>query len=165
MFLQAGDILNKPVFAEDEVVGKVLEILIDPQRGRSIGFLIAQPFAKPHAVSYSDILELSSSGVLINSIDSIIRPSEVLQIQRVISQGVRVLGAKAETESGKKLGRVLDFVIEAETGQVTKFYIKPGLFTPLLILSSDKVLRMEKNRIIFRNDVLERIKTTEVVPA
>jgi len=166
MFIQATQILNKPVFAEEEKeeVGQVLEIIIDPENGQILGFLVSQPFAKPSVVSNMDVLDISNDAIVINSANSLISPSEIIKIQEILNQKIKILGARAETESKKPLGRIEDFIIETETGSLMKFYIKSGFFSPLLILPATSVLKIEKNKVIFSDDVLTSPKATEAVP-
>jgi len=165
MFLKASQILNKPVFAqkEEEQTGRVLEVIIDPQNGRLLGFLVVQPFLKPRLVSEMDVSQILSEGLLINSVDSLIEPTEIVKVGEIIKEKIKILGAKAETESGKRLGRIEDFVFETQTRLMVKIYIRGGLFLPSLILPAEGIVKIEKGRVVFADQILEHSKTAEAI--
>lgn len=165
MFIHAKQILNKPVFSkeEEEYIGKVLEIIVSPENYQLLGFLVSQSFSKPKIVSEIDVLELTPEGLLINSANSLLEIDEVLKIKEIFDRQLKIIGAKAETESQRQLGKVFDFVIETNINALVKFYIKGGLLSPVLILPPEKVVKIEKGKIIFSEDVLEKPNAAEAV--
>lgn len=160
MLITASNLIGKPIITaeEKEIVGNVFEIIVSPENGKVEAFLSKAMFKKPHVVSEQDVLDVGKNGVIINDAQALILPSEIIKVNEIIKKKIKILNAKAVTKSKKKLGVVEDFVIETDTAQVVKFYIKGGLFLPARILSSDNVIKIEKNRIIFQDEVLEKLK-------
>lgn len=167
MLIQAKDVLNKPVFAQDieDTVGRISDIIIDPENGKIVAFSVARFLQKPKIVSEVDVLDLTKDGLLINSENALVLPSELVRIKEIIDQEIRIINSKAVTESKKSLGIIEDFLIDTETAGVAKFYIKGGLLSPSVVLPIEKVVKIEKGKIIFTNDVLEAGKATEAVAA
>lgn len=163
MLIQATEILNKPVLTQKEnlQVGKVSEVIVDPEKGRVVGFLIYQIFQKPKVVSEIDVLDLTNEGLLIISKEALISSTENTQIQEIFKQKIKILKSRAITESKKNLGTVEDFLIETDTACITKFYIKGVFLAPTLILPVEKVIKIEKGKIIFSDDILEGRRITE----
>lgn len=161
MFVLATDIFKKPVFAQDvnEEIGFVEKIIVDPANGAIIGFLIRKPFQKALVVVEEDVIDLTQDGLLINSENSLIPPADVIKIKEILESRIEIIGAKAVTQSGKFLGKIENYLIEIETAQVTRFYIKGGLFSPSLILPIERVVKIEKGRVVFTNEVLGKETT------
>lgn len=167
MLVQAKTLLNKPVFLNQESsCGFIQNIIVDPENGRILAFLINMGlFRKPKVISEKDVLELRPDGLHIQNEKFLVCPSEIVRVKEVLERKIKILDAKAQTESKKSLGKIEDFLIETETLSIFKFYIKGGLFSPSLILPYDKVIKIEKGKIIFSDDVLEGKKATEAVAA
>jgi len=159
----ASEILNKKVYASDteSEVGRIAEIIVDPENGRVVAFSIARFLEKSKVVAETDVLEVKKDGVFVTSENAITAPSEIIRVKEIIDKGIKILKSKAVTESKKVLGKIEDFLIETETASVVKFYVRGGLLSPSLILPSEKVVRIEKGRIIFSDDVLERKEIKE----
>jgi uncharacterized protein YrrD len=167
VLIQAKDVLNKPVFAQDieDTVGIISDIIVDPENGKIVAFSVARFLQKPKIVSEVDVLDLTQDGLLINSENALVFPSELVRIKEIIDRGIKIINSKAVTESKKSLGIIEDFLIDTETAGVVKFYIKGGLLSPSVVLPIEKVVKIEKGKIIFSDDILERKEVKEAVPA
>lgn len=167
MLIQAKDVLNKPVFAQDieDTVGRISDIIIDPENGKIVAFSVVRFLQKPKIVSEVDVLDLTRNGLLINSENALVLPSELVRIKEIIDQGIKIINSKAVTESKKSLGIIEDFLIDTEIAGVAKFYIKGGLLSSSLVLPIEKVVKIEKGKIIFEDNVLEPSKATEAMAA
>jgi uncharacterized protein YrrD len=96
-------------------------------------------------------------------VDSLIEPTEIVKVDEILKKKIKILGAKAETESGKRLGRIEDFVFETQTRLMVKIYIRGGLFLPSLILPAEGIVKIEKGRVVFADQILEHSKTAEAI--
>ncbi|MEM2145965.1 MAG: PRC-barrel domain-containing protein, partial [Candidatus Jordarchaeaceae archaeon] len=88
----------------------------------------------------------------------LINPENGKLINSPTEKGVNLLNKPAVTETNQKLGKIEDFLIDTETQSAVKFYIKGGLFSPSLILPYEKVVRIEKNKVVFSGNILAKIK-------
>ena len=156
MLLQASNIIGKPIYSQqdDQEMGRVADIIIDPKNGDVVAFLISELWQKPKIVSEQDVIDVNQSGVLINAAESIMAPAEIIKVDEIMKRKIKLIGSKVITESKQKLGVAEDFVIETSTGQIIKLYVKNGLLSPSLILPTDKIVNIEKNLVIFSDDVL-----------
>lgn len=167
MLIEASTILEKPVITSDAEgeVGRVSDIIIDPKNCKVIAFSVSGFLSKPKVISEIDVLEVTKDAIIINSEDALTLPSEIVKVKEISDKKIKVLGSQAVTETKRALGRIEDFLIDTETVSIVKFYIRGGLLSPSLVLPSEKVVKIEKGRIIFEDSVLEGGKATSAVPA
>ena len=167
MLIRASDIIGKPIYTHDDgaIGGAVKEIIVSPENGRVLGFINKTFFQPQNVVSEQDVIAVNQRGVAINDLDALIPPQDVIKISAVLKKKIHILNSLAQTENGKKLGCVEDFVIETETASIIKFYIKGGMLSPFLILSSDDVVKIDAGKIIFTDSVLERPTKAASEPA
>ncbi|KKQ18687.1 MAG: hypothetical protein US31_C0002G0032 [Berkelbacteria bacterium GW2011_GWA1_36_9] len=157
MFIEATKLMGLPVGARDTQakVGVIRQILVDPQNGSLLGFLVQTNgfFTPQKALSIIDVIDWDPNGLVTESIDNLVDPLEIVRLKEVIAKNIYLLGMKAKTESGIGLGEVENFLIDTDTQSVTKYYLKNLLGTNR-ILMSDKVFQIDK-AIIFTDDVVE----------
>lgn len=157
MFIEATKLCSLPVAAQDAQIkaGVIKEILVDPENGHLLGFLVQTGglFSAKKALSITDVINWDPQGIVTESIDNLVAPDEIVRIKDVISKKIQLLGMKAKTESGKSLGEVENFLIDTETEMVVKYYLK-DLLGKSRILESNKVSSIDK-AIVFTDDVSE----------
>ena len=156
MFLQGKKLLNLPVaaMATQSKVGTVRKILVDPQGGRLIGFLVQQGFLAPGRVlSHHDVVSYDPQGLVVNDPTNLLPIDDIVRAKEVMDQRIYILGMRAYTESGKFLGRVTDFVLSTDIAMVVKYHVVGIL--GLRILPAEKVVEISKKGVIFSDDVEE----------
>ena len=155
MFIEAKKLINLPVAAMDtsSKVGTIREILVDPENGRLLGFLIKTGgfWGSPKVLSAVDIREFDPNGIVTDSIENIVSSKEIVRINEVLAKKIILLGMKAKTQSGKRLGVVENFLLDTETECVVKYYLK-DLVGGSRIFPADKVAKIDKE-IIFSDDI------------
>jgi uncharacterized protein YrrD len=155
MFIEARKIIKLPVAADDVIskVGEVEQIIVDPETGHLVGFLISTGgfFSTKKALSVTDIIEWDPNGLITKSIENLVDPSEIIRIKNVVDKGIFLIGMKAQTESGKNLGQIDNFLIDTATEQVVKYYLH-DLLGNSRIIPADKVVKIDKV-IVFKEDI------------
>lgn len=157
MFIEARKLIGLPVAAQDSQskIGRISQILVDPQNGRLLGFLVQEGgfFSAKKALSIVDVREWDPNGLVTTSVENLVPPAEIIRLREILAKKIFLLGMKAKTEQGKSLGLLEDFLIDTGTESVTKYYLK-DLLGKARVLPSDKVVRIDKT-IIFADDVGE----------
>jgi len=157
MFIEAKKILGLPVAAVDTEsrIGEVRQILIEPENGALLGFLVQTGgiLSPKKVLSAVDIREWDPNGLVTESIDNLVPPVEIVRIKEVLDKNIILIGMPAKTESGKRLGSVEDLLIDTDTNSVAKYYLK-DLLGNSRVLPADKVFRIDK-QVIFTDDVGE----------
>jgi len=156
MFIEAKKLIGLPVAAMDtqSKVGKIRQVLIDPQNGRLLGFLVStgELLATKKVLSVIDIKEWDPNGLVVSSIEDIIGKGEIIRIKEILKNKIFILGMKAVTESGKSLGEVEDILLDTDTESVVKYYLKDLMQSR--VFPAEKVVKIEKE-IIFSDDTAE----------
>lgn len=155
MLIEAKRLVNLPVAANDVLskIGDIKQIVIDPENGRLLGFLISTGafFASQKALSVTDITDWDINGLITENIDNLVDPSEIIRIKKVVDQGIFLLGMKAMTESGKNLGHIDNLLIDTTAEHVVKYYLQ-DLLGVSRIIPADKVVKIDK-AVIFQDDI------------
>lgn len=156
MFIEAKKIIGLPVAAIDTEtkIGEIAQIVIDPENGRILGFLIKTGgiLSPTLALSIVDIKEWDPNGIVTESLDNLVNPDEIVRIKNVLDKKIDFLKMSAKTESGKGLGMVEDLLIDTDTEIVAKYYLK-DILGKSRVLSSDQVIKIENKTIIFHDDL------------
>ena len=162
----ASKLFHAPLIAIG--VGKIGEIgdpIINIDNGQLLAFHVLTPglFSPKKVISLIDIIVFDPKVVIVNSPESIIDPKEVVRIQDSIEKKFTLMKAKAYTQNNNYLGKIEDVVIDSDSNTITKYYIKNILRNR--ILSSEKVIEIQKNKIIFDNSVISPETTIGGIPA
>src|SRR3990172_442959 len=106
MLLQASQLAGLPVGATDtqERVGTVSRVVIDPDSGQLLGFLVKTGLLGGEKVlSFHDVTSVDHASVLVRAPEVVLPTKEVTPIQKVLADHRPVLGQKAVTEGGTSL--------------------------------------------------------------
>ena len=147
-------------------ISQLGEPLIDPSSLKIIAFATSTRGQRYFSVLHtSDIREWSGLGVIINSEDDIMEVDENMpKIKDLAEEGFRLDGIGVRTESGKRLGKVVNYVFETEGFFVVKLYIEKvsilGLIKSPISIERDSVINVTKKFIVVADD-LNRVKSTE----
>jgi uncharacterized protein YrrD len=164
MLIQSSTILTLPVAATDSqsLIGHVKQIIIDPQNGELLGFIVkpAGIFAKDKILSRQDIIEIDRNGIVTKSEENLLEPDEVVRINKIINSNIKIIGQNAYTESKKNLGKINDLIIDTEKQIIDKYYVH-SMFEEK-ILPHYKVVKINERGVFFSDDVIEQTPAAEV---
>jgi uncharacterized protein YrrD len=142
-------------------IAKISEPIVDPKNLKIVAFSANARGMKYFSVIHSsDIREWSPLGVIINSEDDIMEVDENMpKIRSVIEDGFELVGIKVRTESGKRLGKVRNFVFETDGYFVVKFYVeKSGILSvlnPVLLIERDSVVDVTKRYLVVKDATIK----------
>jgi len=156
MFIEAKKIIGLPVASveEESKVGEILQLVIDPQNGTLLGFLVKTNgfFDTVKALSVIDVRDWDPQGLVITSVDNIVALDEIIRIKEIFDQKIIILGFKAQTESGKSLGSIDNLLIDTENLVVAKYYVKNILTGDERVFLANSVVKIENKTVIFQDD-------------
>ena len=130
-------------------VGRVVEVVIEPETGKIAGFLIGSK--GQHVIAPSDII-LWNESIFIDDSDDILETNEILKVREVLKKNIPILHNKVYTKKGLYLGKVYDI------GMSPKFFV----MTRIAIAKNVLGLFPYDEKIIIQNDILE-IKTDRII--
>lgn len=141
-----------------KAIARIAEPIIEPSNLKIVAFSVSAPGLKFLSVLHSgDIREWSRLGVIVNSEDDIMEVDENMpKIRKLAEDNFQLGGVGVRTESGKRLGRVRNFVFETEGFFVVKFYVERfgllGFTKPTLIFDRDSVVNITQKYIVIADD-------------
>ncbi len=76
--------------------------------------------------------------------------------------GSQLMKMSVYTAAGVHVGRVTDFSIDVDTGVVLEYAVKTG-FRSVTIIARERVIRIETDRLIVEDRVIDRESASEAV--
>jgi uncharacterized protein YrrD len=150
MLLLLSTIINRPVvtFDQAEPLGVLRDAIIDPANGKLIGFFFGHGFLhmQQSVLAADDIASYDESRIVVHTIDVVRVVEEEPKIREILAQRIPVHGAQVITETGKKLGRANDLLIDTELSMVVKYYAH-GMLSDRII-PAEHVITIDKRGII-----------------
>lgn len=140
-------------------------IVFDSDDGRVLGFLVKQGiFSKPKALSFTDVTAIDHSVVVTRHPENILPVDEVVRLKHALDQKKPILGQKVITESNINLGKIEDIVLNTDSGQITKLYVRHMLEDR--VIGADKIVKVTRENVIVKDDAaLGRAQVAETVTA
>ena len=163
MLVTANKLIGTPVLSMQSAsaIGYVSAIIVDPEAFKIIAFYLSGRMVNKHQniLDTISIREYSSLGMVIDSIDELVSPTDVVKISKIISLNFSLIGLKVETKKGTKLGHVLDFTTTTDNFSIQQIIIK----RPLIKSFSDSELTIPRNEIVEVTDHKVIVKDEEDV--
>lgn len=134
------------------------EAIVEPKNLKIVGFSVfARGIDYFSVVHSSDIREWSALGIIINSEDDVMEVDENMpKIREIVESKFKLEGIGVRTESGKRLGRVKNYVFETDGYFVVKLYVeKAGLLSLMsqpLVIDRDTVVNVTNKFIVISDD-------------
>ena len=146
-------ILGMPV-RDDGVrpITTVKDVLIDPATGKICALEVHS--GRNMVIVAVDILAWRDA-IIINNADSIVSAEDILRVEELIKQDLRVYKNNVESKSGTHIGKVYDFIIDSENLNLKKLYVSKDILG---------IARYDK-RIIDAKDIIEILKEKIIVKA
>ena len=166
MFLEASKILNKPLAAleEQSKIGDICDILIDPEKGQVLGYLVKSGlFSGLKVLPFSDLASYDDEGMVAKSQENLVECESIERIAKSMKDNIKILQAPVRTENGQNLGKVTDFIIDTQLGTITKYMVE-GL-TDQRIIPSDQIVEITPAEILVKDEMQFSKEETAEVPA
>ena len=161
MLYEAKSLINLPIISLDSgrILGSATDIIIDPENGKLLGLLSISGFlSSKKATAFNDIYECNADAILVKDDESVVNIAKLVRIEKVVGQKIFLLKNKVVTESGKRLGRVSDFVINIDLGILVKIYVEDylwkGYSQSTLVVPAHNIVSIEHKKIIVNDDVV-----------
>jgi uncharacterized protein YrrD len=150
---------------EGKTVGKVDELVVDPDH-KEVSWLRLHSgglFGERVWVSTNAVHAIGIDAVTINGEGDVRTPPDVPEAEALAKSKRVVVGTKAITESGERLGEVRDFEFLPNTFALTKLFVPPGLniLGQYLPIAADKVITIGEDVIVVADDAVIRREEAE----
>ncbi len=119
------------------------------------GYLLDQ---HPTLLRVADIREIGPLGMIIDSVDELISPSDVIKIKEVYEINFQLIGLKVVDERKRTVGRVIGYTLEAGSFIIQQLRVK----RPLMKSFGDTELLIHRSQIVKVTDDVIVVKTPDI---
>ena len=164
MLIAASRLIGTPVLSMQATaqIAAVDSVIVDPNSLKIIAFALGGGVvgkSPAYILDSKSIREYSRYGIVIDTIEELVEPSDVIKISEVLKLNFNLVGLKVETKKGSQLGKVSDFTVTDDNFTVQQIIVKRPLIKSLV----DPELTIPRKEIIEINDYKVIIKDEEKV--
>lgn len=126
------------------------EAIIDPSNLKIVAYEVEGPNLdmRPSLLLVSDIRELSNVGMIIDSNDEFVGSEDIIKLKPLYDLKFTVLNKRVTDEQHKKIGKVIDYTLDAESFVIQQLSVK----RPLLHSLQEAELLIHRSQIVEIND-------------
>lgn len=157
MLQLSANLLNRPILSlrAGGEVAQAMEAIINPNNLKIEGFYCQDINRRNAVLLYQDIRDIIPQGFIVNDLDVLADPSELVRLKEVMDLHFILLGKQVVTVSKEKLGKVTDFAAETTTMFVQKLYISQSLLKNLtsgnLVIDRTQIVEINDKHIIVQD--------------
>ena len=147
--------------AEGKQVGKVDDLVIDPER-KAVSWLRLHSGGMLGGerlwVSTEAVHGVGADAVTINVEADARAPADAPEALALVKAKRGIIGSKVMTENGERVGEVCDYEFDPDTFALTSLSVPPGMNVvgEILMIPGDKVLTIGKDMIVVAADATLR---------
>ena len=166
MLVQATSFFRNAVRSIEDrtIAGKVNNLIVDPENGKVLAFVLECFLSHPKVVSPQDIVGYSPGVIIIRNCAQIIPLKEIVRAYEIWKKKIDLLDCTCKTESGKYLGEIDDYLIDLETMQVMKYYVRGGTifspFSPNRIILASKTVKIKRGLVVVQDEEEQVVEKT-----
>lgn len=159
MLISGERLIGVPILSVQEtgLVARTERPIIEPESLKIIGFVVAGAMVQEkNILDISSVREFSRAGMVIDAMDELVEPEEVIKIKRVLELNFELVGLKVETKKGSKLGRVTGFVATDNDFMIQQIIVRrpaiKALIDPELTIPRSEILEIDDYKIIVKDE-------------
>lgn len=158
-------------------VARVTEPIVDPNSLKIIGFKVDGKLIRDevgNVLPIESVREFSQMGMIIDSIDELVRAEDVMRIEKILELNFALPGMKVVTRKKEKLGKVSDYIIDIGSWYVQQIVVQrpivKAFFDPELIISRRKIIEVTDYEVIIKDEhekvksKVEKVEPTNFIP-
>ncbi|MDQ3158577.1 MAG: PRC-barrel domain-containing protein [bacterium] len=148
-------------------IGSLAEEIINPNNLKIEGwYAIDNSTRKKGVLLNQDVRDILPQGIAVNDHEAISDPNELIRLKEIMDIGFELNEKKVRTESGKRLGKIMDFAFDKEGYFIEKIYVRQSVVKSFsggqLIIDRSQIVEVTHDKMIVKDAV---IKLSEKVPA
>lgn len=150
MYILSKQLQDLPIISlqTGQAVSVTKQPIINPDKLEITAFYCTDPHHKRNRAAVllvQDIRQTAREGLVIDSLDEIEDPNEIIRLQPILEHRFDLLGISVINESSVRLGKVEEFTVNLNDFQIQKLYLKQSVFKNLLL----------NNLVIDRSQIIE----------
>lgn len=129
--------------------------IIDPSKLIVIGFYITSPSDTGNILLCMDIREINRQGIVIDRHDTLVYKQDLVKFKDIIDINYELIGKKVITESGSKLGKVSDFVVDDKSFFIKKIYSRQSVVKNFsgtgVIIDRSQIIEVTDSKLVVKD--------------
>ncbi len=153
---------------EKTAIGFLKNVILNPENGKAVGISFETPDRDNMTLvaSTSAIVGTGLNFIMIDKIDSVGSPDEIIRVKEILDKGIELIDSKVIDEDGRNMGRVNNYSINLKTLRLRRLYVLSSSLIKLIakeiIIPEEDIIKIEKNKITVRSG---KIKAGKKIPA
>lgn len=133
------------------------EFVVDPRQLKVVAFYCEGPRLdiNPAILNVSDIREIGSLGIIVDSADVLMSPEDLVRLKEVLEYRFNLENKPVITESGQKLGTVMNYTLDSTTLFIVKLHVRPGIWqawkTTELLIDRQQILQVTDDEVVVKD--------------
>lgn len=134
-------------------VARLGEPIINPYNLRIVAFYVSGPLVQydPAVLFTEDIREFGQLGAIVDSIDQIMSPEDMVRLNEIISYQFVLNKLPVYDDRGKRLGKVEDYIVDPINFEIRQLRVKPPFLMSFnamsLTIARSQIIKVEPHRI------------------
>ena len=140
-------------------IATIKSAIIDPNDLKILGFHLEGPLvnrAEARILDVRSIRESSQLGMVIDNIEELVAPDDVIKIQNVLELNFDLINLKVRTKKGTKLGHIIDYTLTSEDFIVQQIIVRrplvKSLVDPELTISRKEIVEITDYEVIIKDE-------------
>ena len=157
-----SNLLNFPVLSlhVGGAVASTKRAIIDPDNLKIMAYLIDGPALKNDPeigdiLDLNDVREVSERGFIVDSTDVFTFREDVVRLDKIIKLNFDLVGLKVIDESGKKIGKVVDYTLDSSTFMVYQLIVQrpvmASFLDPQLTINRSQIVEIDDFKVVIKN--------------
>ena len=176
MLVYASKLIGTPVLSvrAGGAVSAVSDIIVDPDQLKIIAFRLSGGVVgggTPNLLDIKSIREYSSLGFVIDDVEELVNDDEIVRLSEVLALNFNLVGLKAESKSGSKLGKVIDYTASSDDFLVQQLIVHRPTFKsfidPELTIPRQEIAEVTDYKVIVKDEekkIREKAAKEEFIP-
>lgn len=134
-------------------LARVTKPIINPYNLKILAFEIEGPLLdqRPSLLMVADIREVGSLGIIVDSVDELVAPSDVVKLKEIYELGFDLINIQVVDERNHKVGKVVGYTLKAGDFAIYQLRVK----RPVLKSLGDTELLIHRSQIVkITNDTI-----------
>ena len=137
-------------------IARVGEPIIEPQHLAIIAFYCSgdRLDVSPAILHTIDIREFSNLGFIVDSADDLMSPDDLVRLQQILNLKFALIGKHVVDDTGKKVGKVTNYIVDPKSFFIKKICVKPGLLqawdTTEIIIDRTQIIKITETEVVVK---------------
>lgn len=179
MLIEGSRLIDTPVMGlqTGAELARTSKAIIDPQTLEVVAYELSGSLldSHPSLLRIADIRELSDIGLIVDSSDEFVAPTDIIKLEKIYDLNFKLIGMSVVDKKKSKLGKVEDYILDTNSFIVQQLDVKRPLFKSLndasLLVHRSQITEINNSAIVVNSEtedvpkpVLHAVRTGYVNP-